>query len=379
MRMFLRILATCCLLLLVGTRVFAATVEEKETEIQKLKDKISGLQSEQNTLSKQISLLDSQITLTTLKIQDTQQKVEELQGEIDELTGQIDKLEEFKTTLLERLIHRIPQSYKRTTASQFGWLLFSSNFSDLLTRVKYLIQVQEEDTALYKQSQLAQMSYNERRDTREEKKAEQEALRWQLEKHTLELAGQKMQKQALLDQTRNSEVIYQRLLAQALAEKTALERALIESVKVGSVKKGDVIALVGNTGYPGCSTGAHLHFEVRQGGNWVDPSGYLESKTVKDEQNGGDWSVGSGNWGWPLSDTIRLTQHFGTTPWSWRYGYSGGIHTGFDMVSTTSEVIRAPADGELYSSSQSCGTASVIKIKYIDHGGGVISFYLHVQ
>ncbi len=359
------------------SRVSAESVEDK---IRVYQEQIASLNSQANTLSKQITLLDSQVKLTTLQIEDTKRKIGVLDNEIGELTQEIGRLEDLKTKRLELVLHRIPQTYKRTNAPNFGGLLLSTNFSDFLARAKYLIQVQEEDSSLYKQLQLTQMNYNDRRDVRESKKIEQESLKKQLEKHTADLASQKKQKQALLDQTKNSEAVYQRLLAQALAEKQALERALTDSVKVGPVKKGDPIALVGNTGFPGCSTGAHLHFEVRQGGAWIDPSSRLSNKTVKDDQNGGsDWSIGSGSWNWPLSDTIRLTQHFGKTPWSWRYSYSGGIHTGFDMVSTASEVIRAPADGDLYSSSQSCGTSSVIKIKYIDYGGGLISFFLHVQ
>lgn len=378
MRLFLRATFIALLFFLVATRVFADEALDKQ--IKDLEDKIAASKSEQNTLSKQITLLDSQIKLTTLQVQDTEKKVAVLEGEIGELTEEIGRLEDLKTKRLELVLHRIPQSYKRGSSSQFGWLLFSKNFAELLTRAKYLVQVQEEDTTLYKQLQLTQMNYNERRDIRESKKVEQEALRKQLEKHTKDLATQKKQKQALLDQTKNSESVYQQLLAQALAEKQAIDRALVNSVKVGPVKKGDPIALVGNTGFPGCSTGAHLHFEVRQGSTWADPSQFLGSKTVKDEQGGGgDWTLGNGSWAWPLSDTIRLTQHFGKTPWSWRYSYSGGIHTGFDMISTSSEVIRAPADGDLFSSSQACGTSSVIKIKYIDHGSGVISFFLHVQ
>lgn len=380
MKILLRAAAITAILFLVLGRVSAATVEETNKTIEELKSKISSLQSQQNTLSKQITLLDSQVKLTTLQIADTERKISVLETEIGELTGEISRLEDLKTKRLQLVLHRIPESYKRTSSSQFGWLLLSKNFSDLLTRAKYLLQVQEEDTALYKQLQLTQMNYNERRDVRETKRVEQETLQRQLEKHKADLASQKKQKQALLDQTRNSEAVYQQLLAQALAEKQALERALVDAVKVGPVKKGDPIALVGNTGYPGCSTGAHLHFEVRQGGSWVDPSGYLSNKTVRDDQNGGtDWTLGGGSWSWPVADTIRLTQRFGKTPWSWRYNYSGGIHTGFDMVSTGGDVIRAPADGDLYSSSQSCGTSSIIKIKYIDHGSGTLSFYLHVQ
>lgn len=377
MRILLRLLAIIALLLIAHSPVLAESMEDK---IRIYKEQIASLISQANTLSKQITLLDSQVKLTTLQIEDTKRKIGVLDSEIGDLNQEIIRLEDLKTKRLELVLHRIPQSYKRASFPQFGWLLFSQNFMDLLTRVKYLLLVQKTDAMLYKQLQLTQMNYSDRKDTREVKKKEQESLRKQLERHTADLTSQKRQKQALLDQTRNSEAVYQQLLAQALAEKQALERALTDSIKVGPVKKGDVIALVGNTGFPACSTGAHLHFEVRQGGAWIDPSSQLGNKTVKDEQNNGsDWTVGSGSWAWPLSDTIRVTQHFGKTPWSWRYGYSGGVHTGFDMVSTGDDVIRAVADGDLYSSSQSCGTTSVIKIKYIDHGGGLMSFYLHVQ
>ena len=122
----------------------------------------------------------------------------------------------------------------------------------------------------------------------------------------------------------------------------------------------------------------HIHFEIREDNKWVDPSDYLEEKTVLDSTQGINRSVGDGDWDWPLSEPVILTQDYGKTPYSWRYTYSGGIHTGFDMVSRGSVVIRAPADGDLYSTTESCGS-STINIKYIDHGDGVVSYYLHVQ
>jgi peptidoglycan hydrolase CwlO-like protein len=356
-----------------------AQSSDVDNRIIQLQQKITELQSTENSLSKQINILNTQITLASIKIESIKAAIIKLSQEADQLATEIDRIEGLLTKRSELVLRRIPESYKRASTSQFGMVLFNTNFADFVSRIKYLATVQSEDAQLLLQLKATQNNFSERKKLRETKKAQQISLQKQLEVENQKLAIQKKEKQSLLDQTKNSETVYQQLLSQALAEKQAIDKAIVAGISLGPIKKGDPIALVGNTGYPGCSTGAHLHFEIRKNNSWIDPSIYLSNKTVSDEQNGGTWTVGSGNWNWPLSDTVRVTQHFGKTPYSWRYAYSGGIHTGFDMISTSGDVIRAPQDGTLYSSSQSCGSSSIIKIKYIDHGDGVMSFYLHVQ
>jgi len=328
---------------------------------------LSKLSSQSKTLSNQIAQFDAQIRLTTLKIASTEEKILLLSGRIDRLEGSLD-------ILTVAFSSRAVETYKMVRFEDPVLVLISSpDLKEAVTRFFYLKKIQDADRDLLERLQKTQTDYKV-------EKTDQEQLQIELENQKKDLNKQKASKNALLTQTKNNEKQYQGLLAQAYAEKAALEAALVSGTKVGPVKKGDPIALVGNTGYPGCSTGKHLHFELRRNNSWFDPLSMLQSKSVKDDQNGGNMvTVGSGGWPWPIEDTVRITQFYGNTPFSWRYTYSGGIHTGLDMVSTSSDVIRASEDGQMYKSSQLCGGSSVINIVYIEHSNELISFYLHVQ
>ncbi|KKS66523.1 MAG: Peptidoglycan DL-endopeptidase CwlO [Candidatus Collierbacteria bacterium GW2011_GWA1_42_60] len=313
--------------------------------------KINELRNEETTLSQAISVLNAKINLAQARINQTQVQINALEKEITVLDGVLETVNDSMDQLEVIYTARVRESYKQMRATPVD-LIFSSN---------------------------SRVDYDQRKDAKVEKQQEVEKLKATLVSQRKTLDAQQKEKQKILAATQSDEAKYQQLLSQALAEKAAIEKALVSSVKVGPIKKGEPIALTGNSGYPSCSTGKHLHFEIRKNGTWTDPGAYLSSKSVKDEQNGGgNVTVGTGSWPWPLNDTVRLTQFYGSTPYSWRYKYSGGVHTGYDMVSTSSDVIYAPADGTLYKSSQSCGT-STINIVYIEHADSVVSFYLHVQ
>lgn len=356
-----------------------ANKDECDAKIHEYEQKLGQIRDQKNTLSSQISLMTTQISLTTTKIKTTEYTIAKTTEEIESLGGKIDDLNSSIDKLSKILVQKIAESYKTREATVFDIILDSNNASELANRVKYIQAAENNDRVVAFRMQQTKANFEEQKDLREEKKQQLEALKVTLDKQKAELNSQKAEKQALLTQTNSDERKYQQLLAQALAEFQAISRAVANGQEVGPVKKGDPIALVGNTGYPGCSTGAHLHMEVRQNGNWTDPENYLSSHGVYDAQEEHDSTFGHGSWDWPLTDPIQVTQHYGKTPWSWRYSYSGGLHTGMDMISKASNVIRAPADGTLYSSSENCGGSSVIKIKYIDHGNGLMSFYLHVQ
>src|SRR5258706_8424224 len=225
------LLVFCVLLFTARTVVFAQN--DIEQRILEYTQKISELQGQEHTLGNQIHLLNSQISLTTLRIDTIRSQVEKLSSEIDGLNDEIDRLEDLKTKRLALVLHRIPETYKRSQAPQFGLLLFSQNFADFIARLQYMRTVETEDAFNYRKLQDTQDQYNERKALREKKKEQSEALKKQLEQESIALAQQKRDKQNLLDQTKNNETVYQQLLAQALAEKQAIERAIVDGVKVG--------------------------------------------------------------------------------------------------------------------------------------------------
>ncbi len=361
-----------------GSYAQCSNKDECTNQIRDYEKKITQLQDQKKTLSTQIGLMDAKISLTTTKIKTTEYTIEKTASEIDSLGDKITGLNSSLDYLTRVLLEKIVESYKNKDVTALDIVLDSQSAGVLGNKIKYLDVAQNSDRRLAFRLQQTKQNFEEQKNLREEKKKQLEQLEIDLNSQKKVLGVQKTEKQSILSQTGNDQKKYEQLLAQALAEFQAIERAVGTGSLVGPVKKGDPIALVGNTGYPSCSTGAHLHFEVRQGGSWTSPLNFLSSHSLHNDQEGNDSSPGGGSWDWPLTDPIVITQNYGQTPWSYRYSYSGGIHTGIDMISKSSDVIRAPADGTLYSTSQSCGS-STIKIKYVDHGGGIISYYLHVQ
>lgn len=353
-------------------------ISDKGQKVSCLEQKLRDLSQAANTLNSEIDLMDTQISLTTSRIQQTEQQIEITTKEIDILGSRIEGLDTSLNYLSKSLVERITQGYKQRSVSLFTILFDSNSATNLFYHIKYLKTAQDNNQKILVQVQEAKLNFEEQKKLREEKKVELDELEKQLNAQKNSLNYQKSQKELILRDTQNDNTRYRILLQQAQSEFNAIQQAIITGSKVGPVKKGDPIALIGNSGAPNCSTGAHLHFEVRQNNSWVNAENYLTPRTVEDRQNNSNSTIGNGSWDWPIQDPIVLEQHYGNTPWSWRYKYSGGIHTGIDIWSRSSDVIRAPADGILYTSSQNC-SGPIINIKYIEHNDGLVSFYLHVQ
>ena len=369
------------------------SVSNCQSKIAEFQKKIDELNNKEKTLNNEIAFMDNQIGLTTAKIAEVISKILVKEKELAELTRDIEDLEirldrVSRSLSFQREIFatRATASYKNSRLSTLELLLGSGNFSDFVIKLKYLKVLEVQDQKLLKQMEETRRNFTSQKVIVRDKKEKVEVVKKSIEaeKRNLEtyknsLGLQKKDKQLLLSVTKNDETKYRSLLSQALAEKEAFERAiaLLELTDGTPVKKGEAIALMGNSGYPNCSTGSHLHLEVRKNGTVVSPADYLAPHSVIYE-DGVEAMSYKGSWAWPLADSVVISQEFGMSFWAKRGFYGGGPHTGIDMYNSVASVIVAVDDGTLYRGSTTCGS-SVLKYAAIDHGDGLFSYYFHIQ
>jgi len=365
---------------------FSDQLSQLDNQIKEYEDKIGQLKGEERTLENEINYYDNQIYLTWLRVKETQLSIEakeqeliELEEGIQEFDGYIMELGEALDRQNELFASRARADYKIKVKDPWRSLLAATSLSDLAARAKYFKVLEKRDRDLIAKMDQLRTDYRKQKETLSLKRIQVERLQAELvvEKDRLvtyqsRMDQQRKQKAYILEQTKNNEAEFQQLLAQARAEQAAIEAA-VASFKFADGKEvsaGEVVAIMGNTGYPDCSTGAHLHFEVRQDGQYHDPALYLKPYT----DTNGD-SLGSGNWDWPMTDPI-ITQHYGQTPYSWRY--ANNFHTGIDMYNSDNSFIRTPLPGTMYTGQTTCGS-SALNYVVVDHGGGLMTWYFHVK
>ncbi len=364
--------------------------EDLEKRIGDLEKKIAKIQSKEKSLQNEIDSINDQVNLVQLKIRqseaDIRKKENELQdlaGNISDVSGKIGNLKDKVSYQYLIFSQRMRSRYKTGVVTPFDYI-FSDNINNMVQKLKFIESIETEDNKVIERLKETKQNYEWQKTTLEDKKTKAENLKTKIEADKIklldykqDLSNDKAKKDALLQQTQGDEAKYQDQLNKAKAELDAIEGA-VSSVNFASgskVDKGEVIAVMGNSGAPSCSTGAHLHFEVRKNGKAVNSEGYLKStRLYVNDFSSGYKNIGSGSWAWPMKSP-EITQRYGRTPWSWRY--SGNSHTGVDMVASNT-YIYAPDDGKLTKGTISC-YGSPMNYVAIDHGSGIVSYYFHVR
>jgi len=359
----------------------AAECDDKQgqAKVTCLENKVQDLKGQTKTLSSQISIMDSQIRLTEARIEANRREILDLTLDIDTATKKISTLSDSLNRITGVLLNRIIATYQAGKVQPLEMLLSSRDASNLLARLNYLRIAQVHDKRLIYDVQQAKNDYANQKEIYEAKKKKIESLKLQLETYSESLGQQKIAKQQLLIATQSDEATYQQLLAQARAERAIVFGGGVDSY-LRDVNQGDAIGYIASYGTsPGCSSGAHLHFEVQKDGSIQNPNNYLKSANFSYDYGSDSYSYygtinPSGDLTWPLNEPIVIHQGYGSHGFAQNF-YSGGIHTGIDMDSSSSTV-KAVKSGKLYGGSYNCSNGKLYYSKIV-HDGGLVTWYLH--
>jgi len=343
-------------------------------------DVLKNVSTQRRSLEQEIKRFNTAIVITTTRILATIKEIENLEKEIASLTSKIGQLDLSLDEISEILAKRIKQTYKEGRLDSVSLFLSSKNFTDFLSRFKYLKVTQLHDRQLMVQMETARTNFEDQKTLKEQKQEELETAQKKLESQKVLLTQQKVDKDRLLQETQANESRYQNLLASSRAEIEAIQGIIAgqgQETEAGKISQGQRVASI-ISGASACSTGTHLHFQIAEGSTIKNPFDYLKNISLQDD-SGGDPHNAVGSWDWPLNEPVKFNQGFGANTSAIRAGYLWyDFHTGID-ISSADLVVKSVKSGTLYRGAIKCGSGTLRYVRVDHDDSNLDTYYLHVN
>ena len=217
--------------------------EEMES---KYKEEIRKNQSEQTTLKSQMEILSSNISKTEMNIRTTQVDIDMTNLEIKKVTLEIEQAEidiAQKKDYMSSLIRLISQSDDK---SQLEIILTNNSISEFLDQIEYTKTLSADLNEILNKVKEVKKELEKQNEDLESKKEQLKELKKKLEEQKAKIEDQRVNKEYILDKTRQSEQEYQKLLAKARAEQNAANASIVaaeQAIRAKLLEKDGVDAL----------------------------------------------------------------------------------------------------------------------------------------
>jgi len=314
-------------------------IAEKDADIQKLEREIAAYQKELDGLGKQKNSLNKslkELDLTRKKLNTdiavTQSKIDKTNLKIQSLGKDIGNKEDSIKN------NRASVSLELRNVSQFEEkslvesMLSDDDFTTMWTDVDNIITIREKIRETTVRLQQVKVELEGTQKATIAAKDELTKLKSQLGDQQKIIIQNTNEKNKLLNQTKNNEANYQKLLKDRIAKRDAFEKELRDYE-------------------------AKLQYIL-------DPSKLPAGRVLT----------------WPLQD-IFITQQFGKTVASKRL-YATGTHNGVDFRASTGTPVMAMADGKVLGTGDTdltCAGASYGKFIFIQYNNGLSSTFGHLS
>ena len=283
-----------------------------QADIDKLKDELSGMNSEKSQLEKELKSIqndksaalaqkeniDKQINLLQSEIKGVESLISEYETLITQTEQEIRENEEEEARQYEKFCERVRSMEERGTVSYWSVLFDSASFSDLLSAMDFISEIMDSDQKVIDDLRALREQIEQKKASLETSLAEQQSAKETLVAKKSELNTQRAEAGA---STNHAGIDIGRVgyTTQAVAAKagtviisaynkyrgnyvvvshgsgntTTYQHLSSRSVSVGTyVAQGQVVGITGTTGV---SSGPHLHFEITENGQIINPLKYL--------------------------------------------------------------------------------------------------------
>lgn len=206
-------------------------IEELEKRVKDFQDSIKERRSQAVTLANQIYILNSEIAKTEAETELTENQINATELEIKDTEQKIKTNEARIEKDKDRLTHLLQEIYKSDQLSYIEILLSNESLSDFFNQVQTLEQIEGETQKTVNDLQNFKAQLNREMSSLAAKKTSLGKLKQKLEDDKLMLIEQKVTKQNILLQTKNSENRFRSLLDQAKAEQASINADIVSLEK----------------------------------------------------------------------------------------------------------------------------------------------------
>ena len=312
-------------------------IEKLEQEIREYQEELEDIEREARSLSRELrrinltgKKINADIRVTEQKIGSATSNIQKLELETENKGQRINQ----NANVLGELFRELNELESRTLVE----IIFSNgSFSSFWSTIEQLDKFQDGVRSHLKNLKLLKADLEVKTQAIEDEKRNLLALKVRLIDQRQIIGINKQNKGRLLEETKNKESNYEKLLKERLEQRDALQREIAEFE-------------------------ARLRVEI-------DPDSLPE--------------VGTGVLAWPLNN-ITLTQYFGNTPFASANPqvYSGQGHNGIDLRASPATAIKAAANGvvvDIGDTDKQCYKVSYGKWILIRHHTGLTTLYAHLS